>query len=148
METFQTKSPRGTVALGRRLARRLGRGDCVGLVGDLGAGKTVLVRGIAAGLGVGDDRLISSPTFVLVQEYPGSVPVYHIDLYRLADGAGELGELGLDEMLADGVVLIEWADRAGEALPRNHWRVEIEITGRRMRKFSLTPPGEGAVGGA
>ncbi len=140
METFQTKSPRGTIALGRRLASRLGRGDCVGLVGDLGAGKTVLVRGLAAGLGVGDDRLISSPTFVLVQEYPGSVPVYHIDLYRLADGAGELVDLGLAEMLADGVVLIEWADRAGEALPGNHWRIEIAITGRRTREFRLTPP--------
>ena len=113
----------------------------MGLVGDLGAGKTVLVRGITAGLGVADDRLISSPTFVLVQEYPGSVPIYHIDLYRLADGAGELADLGLAEMLADGVVLIEWADRAGGALPHRHWRVEIEITGRRARKIGLTPPG-------
>jgi len=147
LETFQTNSPRGTVALGRRLARRFGRGDCVGLVGQLGAGKTVLVRGIAAGLGVVDDRLISSPTFVLVQEYPGSVPVYHVDLYRLADAAGELAELGLDEMLADGVVVIEWADRAGEALPRRHWLIQIEITGRRTRTFRLTSPEQRPQGG-
>ena len=145
LETFETGSARGTVGLGRRLAERLGAGDCVALVGELGAGKTVLVRGIAADLGLNDEGLVSSPTFVLVHEYPARVPVYHIDLYRLgspggdagADAAAELAGLGIEEMLDDGVVLIEWADRARDALPRPHWRIEIAPTGPRARRFGV-----------
>jgi len=137
METFETKSARGTVTLGRKFAKRLGRGDCVALAGELGAGKTVLVRGIAEGLGLGDTRIVASPTFVLVREYSGLVPIYHIDLYRLTDPPAELAELGIDEMLADGVVLIEWADRAGEHLPAPRWEFDIRITGRRSRSFRL-----------
>jgi tRNA threonylcarbamoyladenosine biosynthesis protein TsaE len=136
-EVFDTRSPAGTKSLGRRLAGRLGAGDCVGLVGPLGAGKTVLVRGIAVGLGLDDERLVASPTFVLEREYPGRVTVHHLDLYRMADPAAELAEMGMGEMLADGVVLIEWADRAGDALPRPRWHVVIEITGERSRRFTL-----------
>lgn len=137
MECFETKSAKGTLGLGRKLAQRLGPGDCVALSGPLGAGKTVLVRGIAAGLGLGDPRLVSSPTFVLVHEYPARVRTYHLDLYRLSDAGAELPELGLEEMLADGIVLIEWADRAEGALPLPHWRVEIELTGPRGRRFHV-----------
>ena len=103
----------------------------------LGAGKTVLVRGIAAGLGLGDERLVSSPTYVLVHEYPADVPLYHVDLYRMADPAAELAGLGLDEMLADGVVVIEWADRAGGALPQPRWEIDIEIVAERGRRFAV-----------
>ena len=137
METFETRSVRGTVLLGRRLARRLKIGDCVGLVGPLGAGKTVLVRGMAGGLGLEDFSMVSSPTFVLVQEYPASVPVYHVDLYRLSDPFAELAGLGIEEMLAEGVVLVEWADRAASMLPCPHWRVEIEILAERRRRFTV-----------
>jgi len=137
VETIETRSVAGTLALGRRFASRLSQGDCVAMIGPLGAGKTVLVRGIAQGLGLADERLVSSPTFVLVQEYPARVRVYHVDLYRLADGASELAGLGLDEMLADGVLLIEWADRAGSALPRPCWQVRIEIVGARARRFLI-----------
>ena len=137
MEVFETRSVKGTVALGRRLAERLTAGDCVALAGELGAGKTVLVRGIAAGLSVADERIVSSPTFVLVQEYAGRVPIYHVDLYRLRDPTAELAELGLSEMLAEGVAVIEWADRAGGALPRPRWEIRVEITGRRARKFHV-----------
>ncbi|MGB2821052.1 MAG: tRNA (adenosine(37)-N6)-threonylcarbamoyltransferase complex ATPase subunit type 1 TsaE [Phycisphaerae bacterium] len=136
-KVLTTRGPAGTRALGRRLAKRLARGDCVALIGPLGAGKTVLVRGIAEGLGVGDDRLVSSPTYVLVHEYPADVPLYHVDLYRMVDPAAELADLGLDEMLADGVVVIEWADRAGGALPRRRWEIEIEIIGERGRRFGV-----------
>jgi tRNA threonylcarbamoyladenosine biosynthesis protein TsaE len=108
-EVIDTKGPAGTMALGRRIARRLGAGDCVALVGPLGAGKTALVRGLAVGLGLDDERLVASPTFVLEREYAGKLPVYHLDLYRMVAPAAELAELGLDEMLAEGVVLIEWA---------------------------------------
>lgn len=134
---FHTRGAAGTVALGRRLARRLGVGDCVALSGPLGAGKTVLVRGLAAGLGLADERLVSSPTFVLVQEYPGRVPIYHVDLYRLSSPAAELADLAPEEMRADGVVLIEWADRAAGALPRPRWDVEIAVTGRTTRTFTV-----------
>ena len=137
-ETFTTNSPAATAALGRRLAGRLRAGDCVALIGDLGAGKTALVRGIASGLGLADDRMVSSPTYVLVQEYPAAVPVYHLDLYRMGSPEAEIGELGLEEMLADGVVLIEWAERAEAVLPRPRWRISIDITSQRTRRFTLS----------
>jgi tRNA threonylcarbamoyladenosine biosynthesis protein TsaE len=136
-ETHTTRSPAATAALGRLLAERLAPGDCLALIGPLGAGKTALVRGIAAGLGVADERMVSSPTYVLVQEYPARVPIYHIDLYRMVHPAEELADLGLDEMLADGVVLIEWADRAEGALPRPRWEIGIELVGPRGRRFTL-----------
>ena len=127
--------------MGRRLARRFDIGDCVALLGDLGAGKTVLVRGIAAGLGLADERLVSSPTYVLVQEYEGRVRLYHVDLYRLTAAKDELADLGIDEMLADGVVVIEWADHAENALPRPHWCITIKPTGRTSRQFTLEQVG-------
>ena len=135
METFQTHSAEETVALGRRLAARLGRGDLVALEGELGAGKTVLVRGLAEGLGVADSRDVSSPTYVLVQEYAGRAPIFHIDLYRLAEPKGQLADLGLEEMLQAGVVLIEWAGKAEDDLPRPFWRIQIELTGKASRKI-------------
>jgi tRNA threonylcarbamoyladenosine biosynthesis protein TsaE len=137
IETFDTNSPAGTLALGKKFAARLQRGDCVALDGPLGAGKTVLVRGIAAGLGVTDKRLVSSPTFVLVQEYPAGIPLFHLDLYRMCDAPAELADLGLDEMLQQGIVLIEWADKAPTALPSKRWQVEITITGQKSRRFTL-----------
>lgn len=137
MGTFKTSSVKATLALGADLAKRFGRGDCLALVGPLGAGKTVLVRGLAAGWGIGDGRAVSSPTYVLVHEYPAEFPVYHLDLYRTVTPPAELTDLGLSEMLADGVVVIEWADRAGEALPRPRWQITIDITGARSRRFNL-----------
>lgn len=137
METYETRSVRGTLSLGRKLAGRLGAGDCVAITGELGAGKTILVRGIAEGLGLADSRLVSSPTFVLVHEYSGRLPIYHVDLYRLTDPATELCDLGVEEMLARGVVLIEWAERAGGTLPRPRWRIDIEATTERRRRFTV-----------
>lgn len=137
-ETFTTRSPEETVELGKQLANRLGPGDVVTLDGLLGAGKTVLTRGIALGLGLTDDRLVSSPTYVLVHEYPAPVPVYHLDLYRMDSPADELDELGLDEMLETGVAVIEWASRAAEHLPRPRWTVEIEHVDSETRRFSLS----------
>jgi tRNA threonylcarbamoyladenosine biosynthesis protein TsaE len=136
-EIFETSGPAQTIELGRRLAERFGAGDCVALVGDLGTGKTTLVRGIAIGLGLQDPRLVSSPSYVLVQEYLGRVPVYHVDLYRLPNPSEEVGQLGLDEMLGEGVVLIEWADRASDALPLPRWELVGEVTGARRRRFTL-----------
>lgn len=140
MEIIESKSVDTTLSLGRRLGGQLVAGDCVGLCGQLGAGKTVLARGIAEGLGISDSRVVSSPTFVLVHEYMGRVSIYHLDLYRLTAPDAELGELGLSEMLEDGVVLIEWADKADKALPHRHWQIDIEITGARARRFSIKRP--------
>ena len=113
METFTTESESDTAVLGRRLASALRRGDVVLLYGDLGAGKTAFTRGLAEGLGVPPDD-VSSPTFTIVQEYRGGrLPLYHADLYRLND-AREIDDLGLEEIAAEGVLTIEWADR----LPR------------------------------
>ena len=136
-EVFETDNPEATVALGRELAGRLHPGDCVAIVGDLGAGKTVLVRGLALGLGLADARDVSSPTYVLVQEYAGRVPIFHVDLYRLTAPQVELAELGIEEMLAEGVVLIEWADRAGPALPRPRWQIEITVTEPDHRRLDV-----------
>jgi tRNA threonylcarbamoyladenosine biosynthesis protein TsaE len=137
MEIIETRSPSGTVAFGRRLAGRLSRGDCVALIGPLGAGKTILVRGIVEGLGVTDGRIVSSPTFVLVKEYCSELPVYHVDLYRAVRGEAELAELGIEEMLGDGVVVIEWAERARTALPHPRWEVHIDPSGPRSRRLSI-----------
>ncbi|MFD0849467.1 tRNA (adenosine(37)-N6)-threonylcarbamoyltransferase complex ATPase subunit type 1 TsaE [Sphingosinicella xenopeptidilytica] len=120
-----------TDMFGRRLAARLAPGDVVLLSGDLGAGKTALTRGILAGLGhVGE---VPSPTFTLVQSYdvPGvRLPVWHVDLYRLED-PDEVEELGLDEILADGALIIEWPERAG-----GRWPEALHLT--------LTDSGEGS----
>jgi tRNA threonylcarbamoyladenosine biosynthesis protein TsaE len=109
-KTTITHSELETAALGRELGETLSAGDVVLLVGDLGAGKTAFVRGLAEGLGVHRDE-VSSPTFTLVQEYRGGrLPLFHVDLYRL-DDPRELDDLGLDEIADDGVLAIEWAEK-------------------------------------
>lgn len=138
METHETNSPEETYQFGRKFAERLSIGDCVALIGGLGAGKTALTRGIAEGLGLEDTRLVSSPTYVLVHEYIGTGPIFHLDLYRMTDPAAELADLGLEEMLEEGVTLIEWADRAENALPRNRWEVRLELTDESSRRFTVT----------
>jgi tRNA threonylcarbamoyladenosine biosynthesis protein TsaE len=136
-EAFVSRSVEETYEWGRNFAQRLAVGDLVALEGDLGAGKTALVRGIARGLGIEDERMVSSPTYVLVQEYHGRLPIYHIDLYRMRHAASELIDLGLGEMLAHGVVLIEWADRAEQALPRPFWRIRLEHVAVCDRRLAL-----------
>lgn len=137
METFETNSIEETYALGRKLAERFSTGDCVAMIGNLGAGKTAMVRGLAEGLGIEDPRLVSSPTYVLVQEYIGRIPIFHIDLYRMLDPQEEICDLGIDEMLEEGVVLVEWADKAPKSLPTPRWQLEIEITGQDSRRVQL-----------
>lgn len=121
------KSPADTDRLGRRLGRALHPGDVVALYGELGAGKTALVRGLAAGLGAPPDT-VSSPTFVLIHEYRGRLRLAHADLYRI-DSAAELAQLGLSDY-DDGrtVLAIEWADKAGGELPAD--RLEIRLSHR------------------
>jgi tRNA threonylcarbamoyladenosine biosynthesis protein TsaE len=109
-KALTTQSEDETAAAGRELAASLSAGDVVLLFGDLGAGKTAFVRGLAEGLGVSRDE-VSSPTFTLIQEYRGGrLPLFHVDLYRIEDPR-EFDELGLDEIAEDGVLAIEWADK-------------------------------------
>jgi tRNA threonylcarbamoyl adenosine modification protein YjeE len=103
-----TSSAAETEAIGEGLGRRLRTGDMVLLTGELGVGKTTLVRGVARG--TGSDAPVASPTFQLLRIYPGRVQVAHIDLYRI-EASSELRDLGLDELLAEGAVLVEWGDR-------------------------------------
>lgn len=122
-----------TQALGRRLGQRLWPGSVVALIGVLGAGKTQLVRAIAEGLDIADSRMVTSPTFVLVQEYAARLPIYHFDAYRLRS-EGEFAELGAHEYFEDdGVCLIEWADRVPGCLPAEHLRVTLSVTGETSR---------------
>lgn len=131
-----------THALGLRLGRVLGPGAVVALVGPLGAGKTHLSRAIAEGLGVPESaRVVTSPTFVLIQEYAGRLPVYHFDAYRLAN-AGAFADLGVHEYLeGEGVCLIEWADRVAACLPADHLRIELAVVGAEARRAQLTATG-------
>jgi tRNA threonylcarbamoyladenosine biosynthesis protein TsaE len=132
----------GTEAFGRRLGALLFPGAVVALVGQLGAGKTHLARAIAEGLAVRNPAAVTSPTFVLIQEYPGRVPVYHFDAYRLS-GPREFAELGVDEYFrGDGVCIVEWADRVAETLPEQHLRIEIEVLDESQRRFLVTGFGE------
>ena len=111
-----THSEAHTAAVGRDLGSTLSAGDAVLLYGDLGAGKTAFVRGLAEGLGVHPDD-VSSPTFTLVQEYRGGrLPLFHVDLYRL-DDPREIDDLGLEEIAAGGVLAIEWAEKLREVPP-------------------------------
>jgi tRNA threonylcarbamoyladenosine biosynthesis protein TsaE len=127
----------GTEAFGKRLAKFLFEGAVVGLMGPLGAGKTHLVRAIAEGLGIANSRLVSSPTFVLIQEYPARLPIYHFDAYRLRT-ATEFLELGAHEYFeGKGVCLIEWADRVEECFPKDHLRITLQITGDTSRRITI-----------
>jgi len=119
--TVATGSERETAAIGRNLAPTLRAGDVVLLFGDLGAGKTAFVKGLAEGLGVSRDE-VSSPTFTLVHEYRGGrLTLFHVDLYRL-DDPREILDLGLDEIAADGVLAIEWAEKVNHALESSRER--------------------------
>lgn len=135
--TIKTHSVEETLALGERIGRALAGGDALALVGQLGAGKTYLVKGIAHGLGVESDRSVNSPTFVLVNEYAGRVPIHHLDAYRLGS-ADELLDLGFEEMCADATIaIVEWADRVPDAIPADALWIRIDVTGESDRRIGL-----------
>ena len=126
MPVYRTASEEETIALGERLAREFAPGTTVLLIGNLGAGKTTLAKGIVRGLRAAAPEEVSSPTFTLIHEYGGGPVVYHVDLYRLDDAAG-VATLGLDELFDKrAVVLIEWGERFPELMPKR--RVEIRLS--------------------
>jgi tRNA threonylcarbamoyladenosine biosynthesis protein TsaE len=138
-----TRDPAETRDLATRLAAAARPGDLLCLVGDLGAGKTQFAKGFAVGLGVTDT--VSSPTFVLMAEYDGRLPMFHLDLYRLADAADVLAGGLLDERQLAGVALVEWAERLGDALPAARLDVVIDGIGDEPRRIALRAGTDGYV---
>ena len=135
-----------TLAIGGLLGHSLVAGLTVGLVGPLGAGKTQLVKGIASGNGLQDAREVTSPTFTLVHQHHGRLPLYHLDAYRLSKPE-ELVALGFDEMLETGAaIVVEWADRVSAAIPEDTLWIELSITGESSREATFRASGPVSVG--
>ena len=136
--SLDSRSPAETERIGQELARALGPGDVVALIGELGAGKTCFVQGVARGLGVTTHA--TSPTFVLVNEYRGRWPVHHVDAYR-TESLTELLDLGLAELFdGEGVTLVEWADKLRALLPARTVEVQIAGVGDEPRRITITRP--------
>ena len=136
--TVFTKSEAETEAAGENLAGRLLPGDVVAMYGDLGAGKTAFVRGLARGLGY--SGRVSSPTFTIVNEYEGTIPVFHFDMYRLKS-SDELFEIGWEDYLdRNGVCAVEWSENAEDAFPRDVIKVEIKKLGEKDREIAFSFP--------
>jgi len=132
-----TRTPDETQKLGKTIGKWIEHPLVIGLTGDLGSGKTAFVQGLAEGLGVPGEYYITSPTFTLINEYPGRFPLFHIDLYRL-DGIGDLEDIGLDELLYDqAVIAIEWAEKMTDDLAAEHLTMTFKITDDDYRKISL-----------
>ena len=122
--------------MGVTLSKQLKPGAVVAFCGVLGAGKTCFIKGICEGLG--RKEIASSPSFIMVNQYPGEVPVYHMDLYRLQD-LQELINLGYEEYFyGEGICLIEWAEKAGKLLPSKRWDVELKILSENLREILVT----------
>jgi tRNA threonylcarbamoyladenosine biosynthesis protein TsaE len=134
-----SKSPQETFRIGRTLAEGLEAGDVVALTGELGSGKTCLTQGIASGLGVPESYAVTSPTFTLINEYPGrQLVLYHLDVYRLT-GCADLAEMGYDEYLfGGGVMVIEWAEKVLEAIPANALFVVMTYLDEHVRRMELS----------
>jgi tRNA threonylcarbamoyladenosine biosynthesis protein TsaE len=139
--TITSHTPRQTEEIGSLLGSMLAKGDVVALAGELGTGKTTLVRGIARGIGL-EEGEVASPSFTLVNEYEGPLRLFHIDLYRLAD-ARELIAIDYEEYLqADGVVVIEWADRLPQAIPADALWITLRYLGTERREIVLRAEGD------
>ena len=137
---YEAQGEQATDKLGAMLAEAAEPGLVVGLIGQLGAGKTRLVRATAMALGA-DPSSVNSPTFVLIQEYFGRIPVFHFDTYRLRD-VRAFADLGAEEYFSgDGICFIEWADRVSSELPRDLLRIEIDVLSPTVRRFRFTASG-------
>lgn len=135
-------SPDETAAWGRKLGTLLEAGDVVALIGELGAGKTTLAQGIARGAGIPEESYIASPTFTLINEYRGRVPLYHLDFYRI-EGPSDCAGLGLEEYLGGaGVALIEWADKHEALLPRDRLTVRLAYLDETTRRAAVSATGD------
>ena len=138
---FVADSVEKTNSLGKKLGSFMLAGDLIALSGELGAGKTTFVKALARGLGIPEDD-VSSPSYTLLNEYTGRIPMYHFDLYRL-EGADDVDDLGFDEyMEGDGLAVVEWADVAPQILPSEYLEIKIMISGEESRDLELKGIGE------
>lgn len=136
--TFVTRSREETEQYGKKLASFLTAGDVITFEGDLGAGKTTFTKGIAKGLGI--TKVVNSPTFTIIKEYEGKLPLYHMDVYRLEESEEDLG---FDEYFdGDGVTVVEWAKFIQHFLPEEYLQISIKRIDENVREFQLTPFGE------
>jgi tRNA threonylcarbamoyladenosine biosynthesis protein TsaE len=138
--TFISKSPEITKHIAKEIGAKIDKGTVIALCGDLGAGKTAFVQGLAEGLEI--KAFVTSPTFIIINQYEGRLPLYHIDTYRLMSN-DEMFELGYEEFFyGDGVTAVEWAQKIEELLPEEYLRVELEYVGESERKITLVPYGQ------
>ena len=136
---FRTRTPAETQTIGKKIGKQLRQGDLVALIGDLGTGKTCLTQGIARGVGVDPNQIVNSPSYTLINEYAGKIPIYHIDLYRLQNH-DELLDLGLDEyMEGNGICIIEWAEKLG-SLKISHTKIQITWLSEMTREIEIQIP--------
>ncbi|MCL2426905.1 MAG: tRNA (adenosine(37)-N6)-threonylcarbamoyltransferase complex ATPase subunit type 1 TsaE [Oscillospiraceae bacterium] len=137
--TIITNSEAETIQEGYKLGRSLSKGAVVALYGDLGAGKTAFTRGVAAGLGI--DASVSSPTFTIVNEYPGKIPLFHFDMYRL-NNESELFDIGWDDYLErGGVCIVEWSENVPGAFPPDTIVVHLKYIDENTRQIEIDAPG-------
>ncbi len=135
--TLTTSGPEETIEVGRRMGDLLGPGDVVALVGELGAGKTCLVKGIARGLEVPESCYVRSPTFVILNTYTGRCDLHHLDLYRI-QSPQEIEDLGTREIFyGEGVTVVEWADKMEDLLPDDHLRISLDFRNETGRVIAL-----------
>lgn len=130
---FYTKNPKETIKIGERIARYLKKGDIVAFTGELGSGKTTLIKGIVKHF---SNEVVLSPSFVLVNEYEGDIPIFHFDLYRI-DSFDEILDIGWNDYINKGIILIEWAEKIKKNLPKNTIWVKINIIGKNKRKIEI-----------
>lgn len=139
---LHTKSTSETIQIGKSIGSLLRPGDVVALKGELGAGKTQFIKGLAEGAGVGKSTYVSSPSFTLINEYPGRVPFYHVDLFRLQQEK-EAEELGLEDYFqGGGITAVEWADKIPSLLPKGMLLIHIAYTGKYTRSLEITGKGK------
>ena len=139
---IQSKSTSQTIRLGKSIGNRLRSGDVVALTGELGAGKTQFIKGLATGAGVGKPTYVSSPSFTLINEYPGRIPFCHVDLFRL-ESEKEAEGLGLEDYLhGGGITAIEWADKIPSLLPKEMLSIHIVYTGKNTRSVEVIGKGK------
>ena len=133
-----SKSSGDTLDIGRIIGENLTGGTVVALTGELGAGKTCLTQGIAKGLGISKEYYVTSPTFTLINEYPGRIPLYHMDVYRLS-GSRDLEDMGYEEYFyGNGVVVIEWAERVDDIIPAEALLIKLEHVNGNKRKIRIS----------
>jgi len=139
--TFVSHSHQDTVLFGSALGKALAPGCAVALIGELGAGKTCFIKGVACGINNTPETEVTSPTFTILHEYEGRPPVYHFDAYRLS-GSADLEAIGFDDYIdGNGVSIIEWADRIQDALPRECLTVYIDVLSEQERRFTCESSG-------